>query len=622
MSNFFEQEKNGLYLFNHGKNYFSYNLFGAHFLKNDPQTVRFVLWAPAATHVYLVGDFNDWKGEAYALVKDVDTGVWSGEFPSIIENSLYKYRIHTSNGEVLYKADPFGRTFEHKPGTATRLYKEKKFKWADKRWLNKRSKNNHANEPMMIYELHLASWQHDGSAPYPNFKDLAAQIVDYVKDIGYTHIELMPVSEHPFDGSWGYQQTGYYGISSRYGSPEDFKYFINYCHQHNIGVILDWVPCHFCKDAHGLQAFDGTSLYEHPDAEIAENNQWGTKHFDYESGGVRSFLISNALFFLEEFHIDGLRVDAVAFILYDPRYDVAEHVYEPGKSFVEDLNKTVFKYFPDVLMIAEESSAWPMVTKAVCDGGLGFNYKWNMGWMNDMLEYMSMDTIYRKHHQNLLTFSFMYAFSEQFILPISHDEVVHGKRSLLNKMPGTYEEKFSNYRMFLAFMYAHPGKKLIFMGTDLAQFIEWDYERPLDWFLLEYPLHIGAQNFVKSINRIYGNEKALFENEFDPSTFEWIDHENHEYSVITFMRKGIKKENNIIVVCNFGTHYFESYEIGVPNPGRYELILDSSNDAYSGKKYNTKSEVKTTADKNHNHNNTLSITLPPLTTHYYKYHKK
>ncbi len=427
MHNFFKKEKDGFYLFNKGINYFSYKLFGSHYVGNDGSTVRFVVWAPGANHVELVGDFNDWNGDNYPLIKDQDSGVWSGEFFGIKENDLYKYRIHTAAGDIYYKSDPFGRSFEHKPGTATRLYKEKKYNWADKRWLNKRKKNHHTREPMMIYELHLASWHHDGTVPYPNYRDLAIDIVSYVKEMGYTHIELMPISEHPFDGSWGYQQTGYFGVTSRYGTPEDFKYFVNYCHQHYIGVILDWVPCHFCKDAHGLQNFDGTPLYEHPNNEIAENEQWGTKHFNYESGGVRSFLISNALFFFEEYHIDGLRVDAVAFILYDPRPGKSETVYDPGRLFIEELNKAIFNYFPDVLMIAEESSAWPMVTKPVYSGGLGFNYKWNMGWMNDMLKYMSMDTIHRKHHQNLLTFSLMYAFSEQFILPISHDEVVHGK---------------------------------------------------------------------------------------------------------------------------------------------------------------------------------------------------
>lgn len=458
--------------------------------------------------------------------------------------------------------------------------------------------------------------------PYPNYKMLAADIVSYVKKMGYSHIELLPISEHPFDGSWGYQQTGYFGITSRYGKPEDFKYFVNYCHQHHIGVILDWVPCHFCKDDHGLRNFDGGALYEHAYEELAENQQWGTRHFDFTKGGVQSFLISNALYFFEEFHIDGLRVDAVAFILHDARSDRAGEAYPPGKAFIQALNTAVFKYYPDVLMIAEESSAWPMVTGPVHEGGLGFNYKWNMGWMNDMLKYMSMDTIYRKHHQNLITFSLMYAFSEQFILPISHDEVVHGKKSLLDKMPGAYEEKFSNLRMFLMYMFAHPGKKLLFMGADIGQFIEWNYERPLDWFLLEYPLHNGVQQFMKTLNHLYVQESALYELENDPDCFKWIEHDNHEYSVIAFLRKGAEVSNYMVVICNFGTHYFSDYTIGVPMAGTYELILNSSAEKFSGVKSKTHEKVITTQQSSHSFEQAIHLSLPPLTTLYYKYCEK
>ncbi|MBN2898753.1 MAG: 1,4-alpha-glucan branching protein GlgB [Clostridia bacterium] len=622
MKRFFKEASEAVYLFNQGENYYSYKTFGAHFLeKKQESKVRFVVWAPSAKAVYLVGAFNEWMGDDYPLEKDGRTGVWAGLFAALQENQLYKYRIHTADGRIIYKSDPFGRSFEHKPGTATRLYREKKFPWADKRWLNKRKKTRHFHEPMNIYELHLSSWKHDGSMPYPNYRDLAQAIVPYVTEMGYSHIELLPISEHPFDGSWGYQQTGYYGITSRYGTPEDFKYFVNHCHQNNIGVILDWVPCHFCKDEHGLQNFDGQPLFEHEYEDLAENAQWGTRHFDYTKGGVRSFLISNALFFFEEFHIDGLRVDAVAFMLYDPREGRREEVYPPGVNFIQSLNKAVFKYYPDVLMIAEESSAWPMVTGPVYDGGLGFNYKWNMGWMNDMLKYMSMDTIYRKHHQNLITFSLMYAFSEQFILPISHDEVVHGKKSLLDKMPGSYEEKFANLRMFIAYMYAHPGKKLLFMGSELAQFIEWNYERPLDWFLLEYPLHRGAQQFMKTMNQVYKEESALYALDHQPRTFQWIDHENHDYSVISFLRKGEKKENHIIVICNFGTHYFDTYDIGVPMKGAYERILDSSEKCFSDVETGTRERVITSSRLTHNFEQTITITLPPLTTLYYKFSK-
>lgn len=621
MNNFFESEEKPLFLFNQGTNYHSYRLFGAHYLDSRKKNIRFVLWAPEAKSVYLVGEFNQWMGHEYPLAKDHETGVWAGIFSDLEEGQLYKYRIHTASGEVIYKADPFGRMFEHKPGTATRIYKERKFRWSDKRWLNDRKKNKHYEKPMMIYELHLSSWKHDGTVPYPNYRELAEEIVAYVKDMGYTHIELMPVCEHPFDGSWGYQQTGYYGITSRYGSPEDFKYFVNYCHKNHIGVILDWVPCHFCKDAHGLQSFDGSALYEHPAKELADNEQWGTRHFNYDRGGVRSFLISNAIFLFEEFHIDGLRVDAVAFILYDPRENFSGQVYEPGKRFLEELNKAVFNYFPDALMIAEESSAWPKVSHPIYEGGLGFNYKWNMGWMNDMLKYMEMDTIHRKHHQNLITFSLMYAFSENFVLPISHDEVVHGKRSLLDKMPGTYEEKFANLRLFLGYMIGHPGKKLLFMGNEIAQFIEWNHKRPLDWFLLDYDLHAGVQQYMKQLNNVYLRESSLYEIDGHPETFEWIDHENHEYSVIAFLRKGETKDNHMAILCNFGTHYFESYDIGVPMAGTYELILDSSSKTFSGEISETLEMVNTQKKQKHNFEQTITVTLPPLTTLYYKYRK-
>jgi 1,4-alpha-glucan branching enzyme len=623
MKTFFEKESESIYLFNRGDNYYSYKTFGAHFLEKKKNShVRFVLWAPSAVAVYLVGEFNDWVGDDYPLIKDGQTGVWVGEFAGLKENQLYKYRIHTLEGKMLYKSDPFGRRFEHKPGTATRLYREKSFRWGDKKWLSNRMKNQHFNEPMNIYELHLSSWRHDGTMPYPNFRDLADEIVTYVSKMGYSHIELMPVSEHPFDGSWGYQQTGYYGITSRYGTPEDFKYFVNHCHKHNIGIIVDWVPCHFCKDEHGLGNFDGRPLFEHEYRELAENDQWGTKHFDYTKGGVRSFLISNALFFFEEFHIDGLRVDAVAFILYDPRVGYEGEVYPPGKAFIQALNQAVFKYYPDVLMIAEESSSWPMVTGPVYDGGLGFNYKWNMGWMNDMLNYMSMDTVHRKHHQNLITFSLMYAFSEQFILPLSHDEVVHGKKSLLDKMPGDYEEKFSNLRMFIAYMYAHPGKKLLFMGSEIGQFIEWNYERPLDWFLLDYPLHRGVYEFTKEINKIYRQESALYELDYKPETFSWIDHENHEYSTVAFFRKGEKEKNHIIIISNFGTYYFNSYKLGVPMKGAYKQIFNSSDSLFTGEHQIGRKKVKTTSEPIHNFSQAINITLPPLTTLYYKFCEK
>jgi len=623
MKEFLKENEMAVYLFKEGTNYQSYDFFGTHKKEVESQKgVQFNVWAPNAKSVRVIGEFNNWNGDNHVMKSVEDTGIWSLFTPKMKDYTLYKYEIHTHDGRVLYKADPFALHSEMKPQTASRVYTKRSYRWGDKRWLDKRKKTDSYNAPMNIYELHLGSWKSTAEDNYRNYRELAHDIVEYVKRMNYTHIEIMPIKEHPFDGSWGYQVTGYFSVTSRYGNPDDFKYFVNYCHKNNIGVILDWVPCHFCKDAHGLYEFDGNPLYEPHDRELSENPQWGTRNFDYGSGGVQSFLISNALFWFREYHIDGLRVDAVAYMLYYQNSGQENQINEDAVKFVKNLNKAVFAEFPDALMIAEESTAWPLVTGPIHDGGLGFNYKWNMGWMNDMLEYMEQDTLHRKWYQNLITFSFMYAFSENFILPLSHDEVVHGKKSLLDKMPGTYEEKFSNLRLFYGYMFGHPGKKLLFMGGEFGHFIEWNYKSELDWFLLDYEMHRKTQNYVKDLNKLYIEEPALYEIDSHLDTFKWIDADNSEYSVIAFMRNGVKEEEKIVVVCNFGTHHFDEYYIGVPEKGDYKLIFNSNEKAYGGCGSNVRKKVKSAGEPYHNFKNSIDISIPALTTLYYKFTPK
>ncbi|MDS1029361.1 1,4-alpha-glucan branching protein GlgB [Bacillota bacterium LX-D] len=609
-----------LYLFHEGTHCFSYKILGAHLIEQDGEMgVRFSVWAPNAREVRVVGNFNNWNGVKHCMQRVNNTGLWSIFIPGLGQGEIYKYEIHTQYGQVLLKADPYAFFAECRPNTASIVYELNNYKWQDQEWQEKKAPKIY-NQPMLIYEVHLGSWKYKDGKPL-TYRELAQDLVNYAVDLGYTHLELLPVAEHPYDGSWGYQATGYFAVTSRYGKPEDFMYFVDCCHQRGLGVIIDWVPGHFCKDAHGLYNFDGTNLYTYQETWRSENWGWGTQNFDLGRPEVRSFLLSNAIFWLQEYHIDGIRVDAVASMLYLD-YDKKHGEWRPNKyggkenleavDFLQKLNATVFKFFPHTLMIAEESTAWPMVTWPAYAGGLGFNYKWNMGWMNDVLRYMEMDPIYRKWHHNLLTFSFMYAFSENFILPLSHDEVVHGKKSLLDKMPGDYWQKFANLRLFYGYMLAHPGKKLLFMGAEFGQFIEWNYQQSLDWHLLDYEMHWKLKKYMQSINNFYKQEKSFWDLDHSWEGFEWIDPHDYSQSVITFMRKGQKENEFIIVLCNFTPEVRWVYRIGVPKPGEYQEVFNSDKVEFGGSGQTNSQLLETENFPWHNQPYSLELKIPPL----------
>ena len=579
-----------LYLFNEGTNFKSYEMLGAH--KTD-KGIRFAVWAPNASKVTLTGDFNNWNTEDRPLEKIGSTGVWYGVFDDIHEGDIYKYAVHDRHQRVVLKADPFAFCSELRPGTASVVADISDFSWSDDGWLKKRAATPPYDKPMLIYEMHLGSWRQHEDGSFYTYRELAGELIPYVKDMGYTHIEIMPVTEYPFDGSWGYQVTGYFSATRRYGMPEDLKYFINECHKNGISVIMDWVPAHFPKDAHGLYMFDGTPTFEYADPRMGEHKDWGTMVFDYSKTEVVSFLMSSAYFWVSEYHMDGLRVDAVSSMLYrDYSRNDGEwvaNIYGGNQNieaidFLRNLNKTMFAEFPNILMIAEESTAWGMVTGPVDKGGLGFNYKWNMGWMNDTLRYMSMDPYFRKDNHSLLTFLMFYAYSENYILPLSHDEVVHGKCSLLNKMFGDYDEKFASYRTLLGYYLALPGKKLIFMGSELGEFIEWRYDEGLEWQLLKYEKHKKLNKYLKEINRYYVENKPFWQKEQDWSGFAWINDADSENSMLSFMRKGAEKGDYVIVVCNFTPVDRKKYVIGVPEPGEYVVEIDSSWEKFGGNK--------------------------------------
>lgn len=616
-----------VYLFHQGNYAESYHFLGAQVMTyNGMSGVSFTVWAPNAKKIKVIGQFNEWRGDQHPLRRIDDSGVWNIFIEGLEEGCLYKYEIHAQDGRVLHKSDPYAFYSEMRPQTASVVWDMGTYKWKDKRWLNKRQKKEPFTSPMNIYEVHLGSWKLKEDGSFYNYREIAEELIAYCKDTGYSHIELMPLNEHPYDGSWGYQATGYFSLTSRYGEPEDFMHFVDRCHQEGIGVIMDWVPCHFCKDSHGLAEFDGTKLYESGYEFLAENPQWGTLNFDFSKNEVLSFLISNAMFWFDKYHIDGLRVDAVAFMLYlDYGREKNSILNEYGKNenlhaieFIRKLNKTIFEKYPNVLMIAEESTAWPLVTAPVHEGGLGFNYKWNMGWMNDMLEYMEMDSIYRKFHQNMITFSFTYCFSENYILPLSHDEVVHGKKSLLDKMPGDYWQKFANLRCFYGYMMAHPGKKLLFMGGEIGHFIEWNYKEGLDWHLLDYDLHRKLQAYVKALNTFYLKEKAFYELDQTYDSFEWIDHENHDQSVIAYMRKGVKDRDYVIVVCNFTPYVHEHYKLGVPEPGKYVEVFNSDASEFGGSGVVNEGKIKAGEETWHHRPYSMEVRIPPLATVYFK----
>ncbi len=619
-----------LYLFNQGNNHRIYEKMGCHLCEHENvKGASFVVWAPSAKRVSVVGSFNQWDGRIHQMRMIGSSGVWELFIPGLTKGDLYKYEVITPSGEIYTKADPYALYAEKPPQTASIVYDTDNFDWSDTQWMENRQNESTFNKPVNIYEVHLGSWKQEpddapesetGFKPY-SYRYLAETLIPYAKKMGYTHLELLPIMEHPFDGSWGYQVTGYYATTSRYGTPEDFKYFVDTCHKNGLGIILDWVPAHFPKDGHGLARFDGTALYEHEDKRMGEHIGWGTHVFNYGRSEVKNFLIANAVYWFDQFHIDGLRVDAVASMLY------LDYCREPGQwipnknggrenleaaEFIKQLNSVVYNYFPNVMMIAEESTSWPMVTKPVHDGGLGFSHKWNMGWMNDFLKYVSLDPIYRKYNQNLLTFSFMYAWSENFILVLSHDEVVHGKCSMLSKMPGDYWQQFAGLRCAYSYFFAHPGKKLLFMGSEFGQFIEWKYKESLDWHLLNYPMHEKMSLCVSDLNHLYKTEKALYEQDFSTEGFELIDCNDTEHSIISFIRKGKDWRDMLIFIFNFTPETHESYRMGAPLKTTYVEIFNTDAEKYGGSNVLNTEPIPYEEKPMHQKPYSMTLQIPPL----------
>ncbi|MDP2633143.1 MULTISPECIES: 1,4-alpha-glucan branching protein GlgB [unclassified Pseudoalteromonas] len=622
-------DTHAMYLFNEGTLEHAYRHLGAHFITlNDTDGVRFSVWAPNASSVSVIGEFNHWQRNHHFMRFNPGSGVWDIFIPALTAGQCYKFAITTTSGDVLEKADPFAFKMQQAPGTASVLQPQLgAIKLTDK-MLKQKAKRNAIDAPISIYEVHLGSWQRKIDNCYLNYTEFAEHLISYVKETGFTHIQLMPVSEYPFDGSWGYQPVGLFSPTSRFGSVDDFRYFVQRCHEENIGLLVDWVPGHFPSDPHGLHCFDGTHLYEHADARQGFHPDWNTYIYNYDRPEVRSFLVANAMFWLEEFAIDGLRVDAVASMLYLD-YSREEGQWVPncygGREnlgaieCLKQVNLRSYANNPGIMMVAEESTAWPGVTRQVDHDGLGFGYKWNMGWMNDSLHYMQRDPLYRQHHHHEMTFSMVYAFSENYILPLSHDEVVHGKGSLIEKMPGDDWQQFANLRAYYAFMWAHPGKKLLFMGGEFAQRKEWNHDQSLDWHLLEHQSHNGIQNTVKTLNEVYTSTPALYELDSEPAGFSWIDNQNAQQSIFSFVRYAKKASDYVVVVCNLTPNVYQGYQIGVPSNGHFEVVLNTDDELLFGSGVKVSDGViATEASPSHGHQNSVLITLPPLATVYLK----
>lgn len=618
-------DEKDVYHFKEGTHYQLHEKLGATYtIRDGKEGVYFAVWAPHAKYLSVIGEFNDWdKGAHLMYYREDGSGVWDCFIEGVPEGSLYKYWLESHyHGYAEEKSDPYAYYWEEPPRSATRTWKLD-YEWQDKEWMQHRAGKNGIHAPISIYEVHLGSWKRvpeDGGRSL-SYREIAHELAEYVSWLGFTHVELLPITEHPYHGSWGYQTIGYFAPTSRFGTPQDFMYFVDVMHQHGIGVILDWVPSHFAVDMHGLAQFDGSNLYEHGDPRQGFHPEWGSCIFNLGRHEVRNFLISSALFWMEKYHIDGIRVDAVASMLYlDYARQDGEWVANQygGKenlesiNFLQTLNHNVYERFPDVMMIAEESTDWPSVTKPTYVGGLGFEFKWNMGWMHDTLKYLSRDPVFRKYHHDQITFSIWYAFHEQYMLTLSHDEVVHMKGSLINKMPGDYWQKFANVRLLYAYMFAHPGKKLLFMGAELGQFSEWNYESSLDWHLTEYPLHQCLLNFMKELHHVYKSHPALWAWDHRQDGFDWVDQSDHEQSVLAFLRRGEYPEDTVLIVCNFTPEPRWNYKVGVPFHCYWEEILNTDAGDYGGSNVGNCGGFHTDIMPLHGHGVSLNLNLPPL----------
>ncbi|MDX2252170.1 MAG: 1,4-alpha-glucan branching protein GlgB [Nitrospira sp.] len=614
-----------LHLFAEGTWYKAYGRMGAHIRKVDGITgVHFSVWAPNAERVSVIGDFNRWDGRCHPMSSRGATGLWELFIPDLPEGTLYKYEIRSQErGTLLVKADPYAQAAELRPRTASIVRDLSRYSWRDNTWMAARARWNPLSAPLSIYEVHLGSWMRipEEGTRWLTYQDLAQRLIPYAKELGYTHLELMPVTEHPFDGSWGYQATGYFAVTSRYGRPEDFMAFVDAVHQAGLGVIMDWAPAHFPDDPHGLATFDGTHLYDHADPRLGYHPDWHSRIFNYDRAEVRAFLLNSALFWLEKYHIDGLRVDAVASMLYlDYGRKAGEwipnefggHENLGAVSFLKELNVLVHREHPGAITIAEESTSWPGVSRPTYTGGLGFTFKWNMGWMHDMLEYFSHDPVHRRFHQNQLTFGLLYAFTENFVLALSHDEVVHGKRALLDKMPGDLWQRFANLRLLYASMYAHPGKKMLFMGGEFGQWREWNHDASLDWHLCDFEPHRGLQRLIRDLNGLHRTEPALHEADFDWSGFQWIDFNDADNSVIAFLRKTTSSSEAVVCVCNFTPVPRHGYRIGVPTSGWYRELLNTDAFYYGGSNVGNSGGIQSIGSPCHGFPHSLTLTLPPL----------